>query len=58
MKKVFLAIGLIVALGACNNASKVEAPKTDSTKVAVDTVKAKVDTTKVDTTAKVSVLKK
>ena len=37
MKKTILALGLMVALASCGGAAKEEAPKADSTAVAVDT---------------------
>lgn len=48
MKKTILALGLIVALASCGGAAKEEAPKADSTAVAVDTtVKPAADSTAV-----------
>jgi hypothetical protein len=47
MKKVFLFFVLAMAFASCTPKKAEEAPKTDSTVVAVDS--AKVDTAKVDT---------
>ena len=37
MKKTIFALGLMVTLASCGGAAKEEAPKADSTAVAVDT---------------------
>jgi hypothetical protein len=52
MKKVILAIGVVVSLASCGgNTTNTNETKTDSTKINVDSTKNAVDTTKVDTTA-------
>ncbi len=57
MKNLFLALGLVVVLASCGSGTEAEAPKADSTAVAVDTTAVACDsaatsTVAVDTTKK------
>lgn len=52
MKKVLLFFVVAMAFASCTPKKAEEAPKADSTVVAVDTTKAAVDSTAVDTTKK------
>lgn len=51
MKKVILFFVVAMAFASCTPKKTEEAPKADSTVVAVDSTQAAMDTTKVDTTA-------
>jgi len=51
MKKVILFLSVIGLLTACGSSTEAEAPKTDSTVVAVDTVAVDTTVVAVDTVA-------
>ena len=51
MKQLFVILATATILASCNNSASTEAPKTDSTAVAVDTCQVDSCAAKCDTTA-------